>query len=258
MARLIAQAYSFPKDPTAPQEWEDAAAYSVRSGRFAVADGATESYRSGEWAELLVRAYIASFPPSVTPAFPEGGAVEPGRQQVIQKWFGDQVRRWHEHAAEATNWWGRDAEKAKPPSATFAGLQFTAGPGAGLSWEACAFGDCCLFQIRSRRIKLSFPLSAQDQFNKSPDLVTTAPGRVEGSLATLRTWTGRAFPGDMFVLASDALSACLLRLPESEPSLAGRIGFFGSGEFARLMTELRKADAIEVDDVAMVVVAVCP
>jgi Protein phosphatase 2C len=257
VVRLIAQAYSFPKDPGAPQEWEDAAGYSVRSGRFAVADGVSQSYRSGEWAELLVRAYITSFPASRTPASPEGG-VAPARQQMIQKWFGDQVQGWHDHASEAKSWWGRDAEASKPPSATFAGLQFTAGTAAGLNWEACAFGDCCLFQIRRERIALSFPLSSKDQFSKRPDLITTAAGRVEGSLATLRTRAGRALPGDIFVLASDALSECLLGLSESEPSLPGRIGFFGTRQFAQLITELRKADAIEIDDVAMVVVAVCP
>jgi hypothetical protein len=256
VVRLIAQAYSFPKDPAAPREWEDAAAYSVRNGRFAVADGASQSYRSGEWAELLVRAYVTSFPASRTPASPDGG-VGPARQQVIQKWFGGQVQLWHDHAPEAESWWGRDAEASKPPSATFAGLQFTAGA-AGLNWEACAFGDCCLFQIRRGRIVLSFPLSSRDQFTKRPDLITTAHGRVEGSLATLRTQAGHAFPGDIFLLASDALSQCLLGLSESAPSLPGRIGFFGSGQFAELMTELRKADAIEIDDVAMVVVAVCP
>jgi hypothetical protein len=258
VARLIAQAYSFPKDPAAPQEWEDAAACSVRSGRFAVADGATESFRSGEWAELLVRAYITSFPPSATPTFRDEGRVDPARQRVIQEWFGSQVRRWREHASEAQTWWGRDAEASQPPSATFAGLQFTGDAAAGLNWESSAFGDCCLFQIRGRRLALSFPLTSKDQFTKRPDLITTAPGRVEGSLATLRTRTGRAIPGDIFVLASDAFSACLLSLSESEPALWGRIGFFGGRQFAELMMELRKADAIEVDDVAMVVVAVCP
>jgi hypothetical protein len=258
VVRLIAQAYSFPKDPTAPLEWEDAAAYSLRNGRFAVADGATLAFRSGEWAELLVQAYITSFPPPATSAFPQGDCVDAGRQRVIREWFGNQVRRWHEHASEAQTWWGRDAEASQPPSATFAGLQFTAGAPTSLNWEACVFGDCCLFQIRGKRLALSFPLTSKDQFTKSPDLITTAPGRVEGSLATLQTRTGRAIPGDIFVLASDALSAFLLGLPESEQAHLGRIGFLGGGQFAELMVELRKADAIEIDDVATVVIAVCP
>jgi Protein phosphatase 2C len=257
VVRLIAQAYSFPKDPGAPKEWEDAAAYSVRSGRFAVADGASQAYRSGEWAELLVRAYITSFPASAMPLSPEGGGAGLAREQVIREWFGDQVRLWHDDASQAKNWWGRDAEASQPPSATFVGLQFTAGTAAGLSWEACAFGDCCLFQIRGGLLTLSFPLSSKEQFTKRPDLITTAHGRLQGSLATLRTRTGRALPGDIFVLASDALSERLLDLSECEPSRLGRVGFFGSGQFATLMTELREADAIETDDVAMVVVAVC-
>lgn len=62
MIQFSAQAYSFPKDPALPGDWEDSAACSVRSGRFAVADGATQAYRSGEWAEVLTELYITGFP----------------------------------------------------------------------------------------------------------------------------------------------------------------------------------------------------
>jgi hypothetical protein len=245
---LTAQAYSFPKDPERPWEWEDSAACSVRNGRFAVADGATQAYRSGEWAELLTEAYITNFPP---PDGPPG----PQRKKVIREWFGDQVHIWRDRATSATTWWAKDAEREQPPSATFAGLQFLAYQEAA-AWEVTAVGDCCLFQVRQGRLEVAFPLTSPTQFNTRPDLLTTAAGRLDGSLDALQTCTGRALPGDVFVLATDAASEWLLSLGEYDQQSWARLGFFGSQEFARMMTELREADAIAVDDIAVVVIAV--
>jgi Protein phosphatase 2C len=254
VVRLIAQAYSFPKDPAAPKKWEDAAACSVRSRRFAVADGVSQAFRSREWAEVLAQAYVRDFPLSATAG---GEGVSPARQRVIKDWFRRQVQQWHERTPEAATRLDRRAELGRPPSATFAGLHFIPA-GEGLEWEVCVFGDCCLLRIIDGRLAQSFPLTAKDQFTTSPHLITTAHGALEGSLATLQTQTGAASPRDIFVLASDALSACLLGVAAEDPSLLGRVGFLGSGEFAGLITDLRKAGTIEIDDVAMVVVAVCP
>lgn len=249
MIRFRAQAYSFPKDPERPWEWEDSAACSVRNGRFAVADGATEAYRAGEWAELLTEAYITSFPPPDGPSGPQ-------RKKVIREWFGDQVRMWLERPVpSAGTWWAKGAERKQPPSAAFAGLQFIPDREAA-AWEATAIGDCCLFQIRQGRLAAAFPLTSPSQFGTSPDLLTTADGRLEGSLDALRTCTGTALPGDVFVLATDATSKWLLSQDEYDQRSWGRLGFFGIKKFTRMMAELRAADAIDTDDVAVVVIVI--
>jgi len=56
--RMIA--YWAPKSATPDAEWEDGAAYSRRTGRFAVADGASAGSGSREWAYTLVREFVAS------------------------------------------------------------------------------------------------------------------------------------------------------------------------------------------------------
>jgi len=256
VVRFSAQAYSFPKDLTAPEEWEDSAAYSVRTGRFAVADGAAAAYRAGEWAEQLTRAYITSFPaPAGFPSAPE--PVGPERLQAVQEWFAEQVRLWREGAPAPTTWWARDAAASRPSSATFAGLYLTPHDTAAF-WEVSAIGDSCLFHISHGQLMRSFPMSPESRFNKHPDLLTTAQNRLEGSLAAVQIRTGQALPGDIFVLATDAASELLLGIHINDALCLGQTGFFGSGEFFGLMKELRKNQAIEVDDVAMVVVAVRP
>src|SRR5262249_11264346 len=47
-----------PKRGHRPEEYEDAAAGDGRSGRFAVADGATESAFAGDWSRLLAEAFV--------------------------------------------------------------------------------------------------------------------------------------------------------------------------------------------------------
>jgi serine/threonine protein phosphatase PrpC len=246
--RFSAQAYSFAKDPVLPLEWEDSAAYSVGSGRFAVADGATQAFRSGEWAQMLTQAYMQRFPAA-------DGLPSSPRQKVIREWFGDQVRIWHDNSPVSTTFWAQDAEQENPPSATFAGLLLTPHDGAA-SWEATAIGDCCVFQIRGGRCEKSFPLTSASEFGKSPHLLTTAVGRLEGSLDKLRTCTGDARPGDIFVLASDAFSEWLLGLHKYDQEIWGRLGFFGHQNFRQMMTELRDAHAIETDDVSVLVVVI--
>ena len=248
MIWFSAQAYSFAKEPGLPREWEDSVACSVRSGRFAIADGATQAYRSGEWAEMLTEAYVTDFPP-------RDGHDDPQRMKAIRDWFADQARMWQEREVPASDWWAKDAAQANPPSATFAGLQVTRSAEVA-DWEAVAIGDCCLFQIRQGHLMTAFPLDSPAQFNTHPHLLTTANGRLTGSLNALRARTGRALPGDIFVLGTDAVSECLLGLAGHDPDIWGRLGFFGARKFGHMVADLRAAEAIAADDVAILVIAV--
>ena len=249
MIRFSAQAYSFSKDPEFPLEWEDSAACSVRSGRFAVADGATQAYRSGEWAELLTEAYITGFP------VPDGRP-GPQRQKLISEWFGEQVRMWR--------------ERETPVGRCVVGQRCRAGATRVRDLRRASVRPVRrrrdLGGDRGRRF-LHLPDQARPSGNVLPadfaDSVQPEPasahhrGRpLNGSLAALRSRTGPAFPGDIFVLATDAASEWLLSLGEYDLQSWGRVGFFGPGAFTHMMTELRAADAIEVDDAAVVVVAV--
>ena len=53
-------AFSEPKRGSGPEEYEDACAGNLARGRFAMADGATESAYAGIWARLLVEEFVSS------------------------------------------------------------------------------------------------------------------------------------------------------------------------------------------------------
>src|SRR3954451_2851633 len=56
---LHSRAFAVPKGGHAADECEDALACNNPAGRFAVADGASESIYAGEWARLLCEAFVA-------------------------------------------------------------------------------------------------------------------------------------------------------------------------------------------------------
>src|SRR3954471_6828632 len=57
------RALRLPKRGHTPEEYEDAFAADPAAGRFAVADGASESAFAGEWARLLAEPYVAASGP---------------------------------------------------------------------------------------------------------------------------------------------------------------------------------------------------
>jgi hypothetical protein len=56
------RSFLVPKDGHAADECEDAVAGDPAVGRFAVSDGASESFAAGEWARLLVEAFVGGGP----------------------------------------------------------------------------------------------------------------------------------------------------------------------------------------------------
>ena len=55
----IAQTFWLPRRGSSPAEYEDASAANAASGRYAVADGASEGCFTGLWARLLVEDFVA-------------------------------------------------------------------------------------------------------------------------------------------------------------------------------------------------------
>src|SRR5687768_9889427 len=116
-----------PKVGHAPDECEDAAAGDPGLSRFAVADGASESYAAGDWARLLVEAFVA--------LGPDGD------------WLKDPRADWQAAVAGGAVSWYAEDKFARGGHATFLGVCLTPGP-AGYEWEAIAVGDACLVLVR--------------------------------------------------------------------------------------------------------------
>jgi Protein phosphatase 2C len=140
-----------PKRGNAVAEYEDAFAGDVERGRFAIADGASESAFASEWARLLVEEFARS--PNLQPT-------------LWTAWLPALQQRWLAEVNSKPLPWYAEEKVEHGAFATFLGLVVQP-----TGWQAVAVGDSCLFQIREGCLHQAFPLYWSEQFNNSPWLV---------------------------------------------------------------------------------------
>jgi hypothetical protein len=134
-----------PKRGHRPEENEDAAAGDGGRGRFAVADGATESAFAGDWSRLLAEAFV--------------------RDSVLERgwpdWLPPVRQQWLETVGGRDLPWYLEEKFKQGAFATFLGVEVVrAASGEGWEWRAVAIGDCCLFHVRGNEMICSFPIDA--------------------------------------------------------------------------------------------------
>lgn len=205
------ETFWLPKSGSSLGEYEDAFYPDASNGievdkpflSVAVADGATETSFSREWAKDLVEAYVAKPDP-------------------FYRSFGDRVQtlgaRLNSHiertlSGQSVPWYAE--EKARQGAfAALLGLTISGDPNQSAEyarWRACAIGDCCVFQVRHRELLTAFPMKAAADFNNQPCLL---PSRAQGNGELLRhvhQHLGRWQHGDEFYLMTDALACWFLR-----------------------------------------------
>jgi hypothetical protein len=145
-----------------------------------VADGASTSAFARPWAQILVRDFLAGTP------------------------IAESQAAWREIAADTEGPWWLGHKVAEGAHAALVGLELC----DDQTWQAQAWGDVCLFHVRSSQILASFPLQSAAEFPDQPTLLCSVgenpvPHRVSGS------WE----PGDRFLVASDAVARQLFGLP---------------------------------------------
>ena len=199
-----------PKAGNALDEYEDAfrVVYPQKIGvsgrglaRIAVSDGASESAFAREWADALADAFVTR-PPELCRL----------TEDSLNAWLLTAQETWH----AAVPWdrlpWHGEAKTRAGAFATLLGLTIGVAPGNSgrLSWQALAVGDSCLFVVRDDRLLLSFPLDDASQFDNSPILICSNPDNTGELWDGVSLYRDECAAGDLFILASDALSCWFL------------------------------------------------
>ncbi len=215
------QVLSMPKAGHTDAENEDAAAYESESWpvHAAVADGATESAFSRQWAQLLVERAVNE------------GILAP-TEEALTAWRAA-WRTAVEPQVQAQPWYVA-AKTEQGAHATYLHLQCTAQG----DWQAARVGDCVLFHIQNRTLQATWPDMEANAFDHRPDLVSTQSAHAPTVHTTQGTWQ----PGDAFLLATDAAAAWLLQTG-AEPALEWTPDAFREAvEAARTQNRLRNDD----------------
>jgi hypothetical protein len=233
-----------PKQGNSEAEYEDAfwpngATHNGRcGGRFAAADGATESSFAGLWARLLVRGF--------------------GRRKFgvdsLPEYLPALQRVWLRLVRRRPLPWYAEMALENGAHAAFLGLEADA-PASGESapWRALAAGDACLFQVGAgERLESAFPIVRAEDFGSRPHLLSSQPRHNAVALPHLAFLKGVWQAGDSLYLLTDAIAAWFLRAAEIGERPWETLSEFHDPEAFRDWVEARRtAHEMRNDDVTM-------
>lgn len=253
--------YSTQKEGYEPTEWEDGAAAcpvatsrgaGLSQVRFAVADGATETYESRVWVCQLIGSFMS---PDQA-----GGASWPELDRAsMSAWFKSMQEQWPRVAPPP-----RDTiEETKLDRGTLA--TFVGGELAGLDsprplWRAVALGDAVLFHVRDGQLVEHFPPLRSADFDSAPNGIGTLPKWLGQMSSQLLLRQGQLAPGDMIFVASDAFAKWMITCVETgEATLWPMLGeLVHPSGFIQLVAAQRRAMAMKDDDVTLMRIRLLP
>jgi hypothetical protein len=187
------------KKGNADDEIEDAFACDTDRSLAAIADGASEGIFTSTWAQLLTRTFLSE----------DLDVADPER---LATWLQQCRHAWKEKINYQALRWSQEAKvDSTGAGSTFLAWQAGKTPEGALVWRSWAVGDSCLFWIRNNRLRATFPMTNSQHFSVPPLLL---PTRTELHVPAPLFAAGLCRGGDLFVLATDAVSQFLLRCVE--------------------------------------------
>ncbi len=199
------------KHGNAIAECEDAVAIDPRRGVLAVADGASSSFGSGIWADTLAKQFVKTPPkPLSVGSFSEWlGAARTASPEAVGG------------ASDDPNGWWSEQGVRHGAFSTVVGAAIMSDGGSRVATVMC-LGDSCAFVLTGptgkRVVRRSLPYEDSEQFGSHPALLGSMADRQHDE----PTWTTiPTAPGDLLVLASDAVSEWLLGDPKRFQLLDG-------------------------------------
>jgi hypothetical protein len=223
---------SLAKDPACSELNEDAWAVDKRPTRIAISDGASESYDSRRWAQMLVQKYAEN------PRF-------------STEWVADVVHNYGADIDFDALSWSKQMAFDRGSFATLLTLELAEN---GDEVEVLSLGDSLAVHCRQDEIVCSYPFTAPEQFDERPQLLSTLA--VENAFLaepnffknhTSSTW--HIQPGDYIYLVTDAVGQWFLREAKSEITALQMLRqVTNEAQFADMVLTLRSQHRIKLDD----------
>ena len=246
--------FGTPKAGNSPEEYEDASAVSPGqldgdggTALIAIADGASEAAFSREWAQILTDAFLSR--PLDLPNLDDS---------ALTDWLKPCGEEWREGVPWDRIPWHGEAKTRAGALAALLGMTVALTPNSsgGFPWRAAAVGDCCLFVVRDDALEVAFPLDESGQFNNTPALICSNPDNNAGLWELVCQLSGEFRPGDVVILASDALAAWLLQEHESGGKPWETLQSLEPAEWDDWVQERRDERAMRNDDTTLIVIEV--
>ncbi len=236
-------ACSLSKRGNEPDECEDDYAIDLARGRFAIADGASESSFAKEWARLLV----------------EHNAVTPVRwERRWRDWLPPLQQLWLQQVKSRPLPWYAEWKAEQGAFSTFLSLLVDT-TRTEQRWWSSAVGDSCLFHVRDDQLLTSFPIERSEEFGSNPNLIGSRAPVLALPPGHEHWRIGKCQSRDRFFLATDALSEWILRQCESQSrpwqTLFAQLAE-STDSFSAWIEDLRDRRQIRNDDITLVIIEI--
>ena len=246
MLKLTTKPFSTHKEAESPADCQDAWARNDEQGRYAIADGATRSFFPREWATLLVEHFCE--PPDLSLV-----------KTNWRVWIGPIQQKWYEQVEEKVNvrnlYYLTNSFNTKESAAsTFIGIEFNKD---NTEWEAMIVGDSCLFHKSGSGFD-SYLIENSADFTNRPEVFASFD---KDNHSEPKFIFGKAKPGDIFILATDALAKWILErkeVGELDATLDTLKEVEEQEQFDRFVRKVRHDEAIRLvnDDVTLMIISV--
>ena len=240
--RVRMRGLSLPKHGNRPEEIEDAFAIDPANGLATISDGASEGIFVRMWARLLTKSYSET-------------RFDPSDEAKRAAWLAACRKVWLQDIQfTKLRWSQQNRVESVGGAATFLSWQLGQAADGQPAWRAWGVGDSCLFWIRNNRLRATFPVTSSHHFANSPWLLTTRTDI--GEPAPLFA-AARCEKGDLFILATDALSQYLMRGVErrKQPNW-DKLETLDEKKWHDRIEGLRRRKKIVNDDCSMVAIRV--
>lgn len=225
---------SCPKDLSNPDSNEDKFAYSSNCERIALCDGASESYDSQTWAQILSAKYVSD------PA-------------VASDWVDAAILEYEAKNDHSSLSWSKQAAYERGSFSTLLGIEHDP---IHKTIEVLAIGDSVAILVNKRaEIINSYPFEDPERFKEHPTLLSTLPTH-NSFIRDSYFWTrcGKTFhlgseSSSILLCMTDALAEWALKdFLSHGVGLSTLISISSEEELNVLVVEERAAKRMRVDD----------
>lgn len=228
-----------PKDFTYPEACEDAFAVAPEIGRLAISDGASESYDSRTWAQMLVQKFISS-------------------PNLDEHWLSEAVVAYGTTVDFANLSWSRQSAYDRGSFATLLCLENYPSHNAV---DILCVGDSLAILLNDGELHDSMPYQHAEQFSQRPELFSTKPNQNifyhsrEFFSQHHRTWQLEELSSPTILCMTDALGEWALRkAAEGEPQWQMLAQITDNASLEALVRNAREQKNMRIDDVTLLVV----
>jgi hypothetical protein len=237
------KALSEPKTEHRKQMNEDAYAIAPERGLFVVADGAGTKYRSGEWAQALVRHFL-DVPLTSADEF------------EVHWWLLEAQQGYQPHPSVQTDW--KVQQKAREGGAsTLCGMRMTSVQKGSAKAQVFALGDSCLFLNAGSGTVDAFPLQDAAAFGHAPRCLPSLPQHYRRTFHRLASCFIDIVPGTTILLVTDAVARWVLSHSAGQGQWEAFRGIAGMNEttWSAFLAGCRASGAMVDDDATALILS---